>query len=226
MGDSDSVAASADDLAATASALAATPTTVAIATPAAAAQDSSATPSNTVAIATTSSDSTRTAATLAAPAVKASPALPVSVGASPRTGTAAKLGPARHATASAGRLPTAAVAGWPATAGKAVPTASAGVFSPASVQAAPQAQAGAALLNEPPVVRPAEAAGRTAVQDATLAAFSTWLPAAEPGEIQPDSPVGDLRPAGQAKASRTTLIDLALQAGNKKPSVSSFVSGS
>jgi hypothetical protein len=35
---------------------------------------------------------------------------------------------------------------------------------------------------------------------------------------------GNLRPAGQAKASWTTLVDLALQAGDKTSSVSSFVS--
>jgi hypothetical protein len=50
---------------------------------------------------------------------------------------------------------------------------------------------------------PASQAG-LAVRDATFAACSAWLPAAETSEAKKGSASGNLRPAGQAKVSWTS----------------------
>ena len=196
LGDSDSAAAPAAGPAVTTSALATAAATIAVAAPAAAVRGSSAAPSASVAIAPPSFDSTRIVASPAA-AAKASPP-PVSAGPLSRTAPAGKIGSAMHVIAVVVPPPMATVVGLSSKA------------APASVPSTPQSPAGAGCLNAPPVVRPVDSAVEATVRDAVLAAFSAWLPAAETGEIKQDLPLGRPRPASQAKAAWTTLIDLAL----------------
>jgi hypothetical protein len=210
IGNTSSVVNTTESLAATTNVLAAAATnvvaatvpTVAIATPAAAVQDSSATPSNTVAAAVTVFESNS-----AASAAGSMPAMN-SVGS-----LASLANTSAHATAASTSTVPAVV---PL---KAVPHVAPGrvlfrvtAASPIAAKCAttPLPEPAMTTSSAPPVsaaplssAAPASQAG-LAVRDATFATTSAWLPAAETSEAKKGSAIGNLRPAGQPKASWTT----------------------